>query len=622
MQIPRLHPDTVEDVKQRIDIVDVVSDYVVLRKQGRSGLVGLCPFHQEKTGSFTVNPTERFYHCFGCSASGDGIKFLMEIGKQSFAEVILDLARRYQVPIKTIENQDSSEFTAKLSIRDSLYEIMAVATTFYQNVLKQQQGQFALNYLLEQRKLSLDTIDSFGLGYAPSGWENLYRYLVESKRYPVSLVEQAGLIKPNKAATGYYDLFRERLMIPIKDLKGKVVAFGSRSLDGQEPKYLNSPESELFDKSKILYGLDRAKKSINQKDQAIVVEGYFDVISLHSAGVENVVASLGTAFSQDQLKQLLRFSQSKQIIFNFDTDQAGLAATQRALKEIEPEIYSGQVQAKILQIPQGKDPDEFLRSDPDALNEYLKIVHDAPIWLDWQIAQIIQDKDLDKSEHFQQISQEILQLIKKVESPNFRTNYIEKCAAILANGKERLIPIYVQNLQTQISQSSKKSTAIIPKSTAEHSLLERAEYYLLLIYLHFPQYRQSISDLLEKKEMAFTISTHRLLWCKIVEIDQDNYNQSLLESLQDYYLQETEEFKGVSNLFSLTEKERQDLFRIPELIEQSILALEQAHLEKYSQLCLQKFLKEQTDYYWQEFSQTKLKINELIEERQSLNKNI
>jgi len=622
MQIPRLHPDTVEEVKQRIDIVDVVSDYVVLRKRGRE-LVGLCPFHQEKTGSFTVNPTEHFYHCFGCSAGGDGIKFLMEIGKQSFAEVILDLARRYQVPIKTIEAQGSSEFTAKLSIRDSLYEIMAVAMTFYQNVLKQQQGQFALDYLLEQRKLSLDTIDSFGLGYAPSGWENLYRYLVESKRYPVSLVEQAGLIKPNKAATGYFDLFRERLMIPIKDLKGKVVAFGSRSLDGQEPKYLNSPESELFDKSKILYGLDRAKKSINQKDQAIVVEGYFDVIALHSAGVENVVASLGTAFSQDQLKQLLRFSQSKQIIFNFDTDQAGLAATQRALKEIEPEIYSGQVQAKILQIPQGKDPDEFLRSDPDALNEYLKIVHDAPIWLDWQITQIIQDKDLDKSEHFQQISQEILQLIKKLESPNLRTNYIEKCAAILANGKERLIPIYVQNLQTQINQSSKKSPAIIPQANAEHSLLERAEYYLLLIYLHFPQYRQSISDLLEKKEMAFTISTHRLLWCKIVEIDQDNnYNQSLLESLQDYYLQEPEEFKGISNLFSLTEKERQDLFKIPELIEQSILALEQAHLEKYSQLCLQKFLKEQTDYYWQEISQTKLKINELIAQRQSLNKNI
>ena len=629
MQIPRLHPDTVEEVKQRIDIVDIVSDYVVLRKQGRN-LAGLCPFHQEKTGSFTVNPIDHVYHCFGCAAGGDAIKFLMEIGKQSFAEVILDLANRYQVPIKTVEVQDSREISSKLSIRDSLYEVMAVAVTFYQNALKQPQGQIALDYLLRQRQLNLETIESFGLGYAPGGWENLYRYLVESKHYPVALVEKAGLIKSRQAASGYYDLFRERLMIPIKDLKGRAIAFGSRSLGSQEPKYLNSPDTDLFDKSKVLFALDRAKKSISQKDQAIVVEGYFDVIALHSAGIENVVAVLGTSFSLDQLNQLLRFSNSKEILFNFDTDQAGISAIQRALKEIEPLIYSEkiQVKAKVLQLPHGKDPDEFLRSDPDAVNEYLKIVQDAPSWLDWQITQLIQGKDLDKSEHFQQISQGISQLLGKLENSNMRTNYIEKCAEILANGKERLIPVYVQNLQAQIRQSPKKSPTVISKSN-EHSLLERAEYFLLLNYLHYPQYRQNISDLLDEKEIAFTIAKHRSLWHKIVELNQySDYGQSLLESLRDYYLQQKEEFLEVSDLFSLTEKEYEDSFRIAELIEQSIVALEQAHLEIYRQLCLQRWQNSSImpngdpSYFLQEYYQTQTKILELIKHSKSFNKNI
>ena len=341
MNFPRLHPDTIEEVKEKIDIYDIVSDYVVLKKRGQNH-VGLCPFHQEKTPRFTVNQSKQMYYCFGCGEGGNGIKFLMEIGQQSFSQVVLELANRYQVPLKTLEPEKRQEVQKELSLKEQLYEIVAVTSNFFEHALRETLGENALNYLIEKRKLQPETIQKFNLGYAPSGWETLYRYLVEQKRYPIALVEEAGLIKPRKKGNGYYDTFRDRLMIPIKDIQGRVIAFGGRSLTDDEPKYLNSPETPLFNKGKTLFALDQAKSSIRSFDKVIVVEGYFDAIALHSAGITNTVASLGTAFSESQLKQLLRYSDSKEVIFNFDADQAGIKATERAIKEIESLIYSGQ----------------------------------------------------------------------------------------------------------------------------------------------------------------------------------------------------------------------------------------------------------------------------------------
>jgi len=633
MQIPRLHPDTIDEVKQRVDIVDIISDQVILRKQGRN-LIGLCPFHQEKTPSFSVSPDEGVYYCFGCTAGGDGIKFLMEIGKQSFQEVILELGKRYQVPIKTLETGHSVEFIKKLNLKDSLYEIMAVAMNYYQHILKQEQGQAALKYVLETRKLSIETVENFQLGYAPSGWDNLYRYLVESKRYQPKLIEQAGLAKSRKSGDGYYDIFRERLIIPIKDTQGRVVAFGSRSLNGEEPKYLNSPDTPIFDKSKILFALDKAKKTITQKDQAIIVEGYFDAITLHSVGISNTVAVMGTAFNQDQVNQLLRYSQSKQLIFNFDADKAGVAATQRAIKEIESLIFAGQIQVKILHLPSGKDADDFLRDTPDGLQAYLSNAQKAPLWLDWQISQLTNGKNLGQSEDFQQVSQSMVGMINKIENAELQTYYIEKCANILANNKDRLIPNYIQNLIGQIKQTNgtykaqQISQNLSFKVDSEHSLLERAEYFLLLIYLHCPDYRQNVRESLEFKEMAFTLAHHRALWQAILDIEQDSYlNQNLQESLQDYYFTKLEEFKLVAHIFTLTEKNKQDLHRIPDLIEQSIVALEQTHLEKYRQLCLEKWKSLGNDqqnisqFYMQEFYQTQEKISHLVKRSIAINSN-
>lgn len=229
LQIPRLHPNTIEEVKQRADIVDVISEHVVLRKGGK-GFVGLCPFHNEKTPSFSVSPTKQMYYCFGCNAGGDAIKFLMELGKRPFGEVVLDLARRYQVSVQTLEPEQRQELQLKLSLREQLYEILAIAAQFYQHALRQSQGQLALEYLQSSRQLSSETIQQFQLGYAPASWETLYRYLVEQKRYSVQLVEQAGLIRRRQSGDGYYDYFRDRLIIPIHDIQGRVIGFGGRAL--------------------------------------------------------------------------------------------------------------------------------------------------------------------------------------------------------------------------------------------------------------------------------------------------------------------------------------------------------------------------------------------------------
>ncbi len=305
MNIPRLHPNTIEEVKAKVDIVDVVGEHVVLKKRGKDYL-GSCPFHQEKSPSFSVSPTKQMYYCFGCQAGGNAINFMMELGKQSFTEVVLDLARRYQVPVQTLEPEQRQELQRKLSQREQLYEILAITANFYQHALNQPQGEKALSYLKIDRAFSDETIQGFKLGYSPSGWETLANYLIEQKHFPPQAIVAAGLIIPRKDEASYYDRFRDRLMIPICDLRGRVIGFGGRTLSDEQPKYLNSPETELFDKGNTLYGLDRAKDSISKTDRAVVVEGYFDVIALHAAGITSAVAALGTALSLAQVKQLVK----------------------------------------------------------------------------------------------------------------------------------------------------------------------------------------------------------------------------------------------------------------------------------------------------------------------------
>lgn len=640
MKVPRIHPDTIDEVQQRVDIVDVISEHIVLRKRGKDFL-GLCPFHNEKSPSFSVSQDKQLYYCFGCGAGGNAYKFLMEIGKQSFAEVVLDLARRYQVEVKTVEPEQRQEIQRQLTIREELYRILAVTSSFYQHALHQSQGEFALDYVKNKRQLETATISKFQLGYAPAGWETLYRYLVEQKRYPVNFVEQAGLIKPRKTGGGYYDTFRDRLMIPIMDIQGRIIGFGSRSLkDEDQPKYLNSPETPLFDKSKTLFALDQAKTHISQADYGVVVEGYFDAIALHEAGIGNVVASLGTAFTQNQLKQLLRFAPSKQVILNFDADNAGKKATERAIAEVENLVYGGLVQLRILNLPGGKDADEFIKSREDGAVVYYQALETAPLWLDWLISRLTSGKDLKAADEFQQVGAGMIKLLNKLQDANQRNHYLTHCAELLSQGDTRLMLQNLATLKSQIKSSRPKNNRNSGKSdknnsrsaksdfmiasTPESELLEQAEALLLRIYIHYGRYREQIIEQLEARDLLFTLAPHRFLWQQIITIETDlskptldNANP-LLSELHNCCLDFPPKMKSLTQLFHLDEKTQEDVFRADIRVAEAIASLEQVNYQKRQIYCTEQLKnldpvsdKKLMEYYYQEIQSAVLKIRRL-----------
>jgi DNA primase len=584
MDVPRLHPDTIAEVKRRADIVEVVSEQVVLKKQGKD-FVGLCPFHDDKSPSFTVSPGKQFYYCFSCGAGGNAIKFMMELGKRSFSDVVLDLARKYQVPVQTLNVEDRQEFQRQLSLREQLYEILALAARFFEHALYQTVGQEALAYLESQRHLSRETIQQFQLGYAPAGWETLYGYLVEQKHYPAELVEKAGLIVPRKQGSGYYDRFRQRLMIPIHDLQGRVVGFGGRALGQEEPKYLNSPETELFDKGKLLYGLDKARGAIAKQDQAIIVEGYFDVIALHAAGVTHAVASLGTALSLHQVKQLLRYTESKRIVLNFDADRAGNQAAERAVGEVADLAYRGDLQLRILTIPSGKDPDEFLRLH--SASAYRQLLEQAPLWLDWQLQRAIAGVNLAQADQFQQATQAMVKLLGNLPNAALRTHYIHQCAEWLSQGDARLMIRLEEDLRQQVRGERWHGRAQKWQTQHDRTLLSEAEAQLLRLYLHYPTQRSVIRQALEERDLEFSLTYHRFLWQLIRKLeattpllDKVEPETDLLAALQDCCTDFPDELARIYTLFQQDEKAQRDGARAELVIRATTAVLEQVQCEK------------------------------------------
>jgi DNA primase len=589
MNVPRLHPDTIAAVKDRADIYDVVSEHVVLKKQGKD-FVGFCPFHDDKRNpSFSVSPSKQFYYCFSCGAGGNAFKFLMEIGKRNFSEVVLDLAKKYQVPVKTLDADQRQELQRQISVREQLYEILAITSKFYEHALRQSVGKAALDYLLDDRKLSQVAIQQFQLGYAPAGWETIYHYLVEQKQYPVALVEQAGLLVSRKEGAGYYDRFRDRLMIPIHDSQGRVIGFGGRALGDEQPKYLNSPETELFDKGRTLFGLDQAKAAIAKQDQAIVVEGYFDVIALHAAGITHAVASLGTALSVNQVKQLVKFTESNQIIFNFDADRAGVQATQRVIGEADVEnlAYQGKLNLHVLNLPDGKDPDEFLKTH--APEEYKTLLQTAPLWLDWQIQQAIAQRDLKRPEQLQAATEAIVKLLGNLPNPTLRTYYIQKCAELLAQDNLRLVPQIEENLRLQVKGQRWHGRSAKWQTPGDRTRLEEAESLLLSMYLHAPQSRSRIVEILEERDLEFSNSHHRFLWHRILEIEATIPTQAefaaadapdLLGKLRDRCTEFPAEMASIYRLFELNEKASNDIQRGSLVIRAAAAVMEQVQCEK------------------------------------------
>ncbi len=346
--------DTIRRIKNTANIVDVISEYVVLKKAGRD-YKGLCPFHSEKTPSFTVSPEKQIFYCFGCHTGGNLFSFVMQHEGLSFPDAVRAVASRYSIEVPTSHLTPAQR--VQLSEKDKLYRVNQESMTFFHQALKDpQSGQRAMGYLVG-RGMTKKIIDGHQLGYSPNRWDGLLRYL-ENKRIEPSLIEKAGLVIPRKDGNGHYDRFRDRVMFPIFNLSQQVIGFGGRVMGDDLPKYLNSPETLIFNKGRGLYGIHKANRAARSTGRIFIVEGYFDVLAMHLYGIENCVATLGTALTPEHV-QLLKgmVGQSGQAYLVFDSDQAGIRAAKRSVAIFE----QGHLNARVLVLPTGHDPDTYLR---------------------------------------------------------------------------------------------------------------------------------------------------------------------------------------------------------------------------------------------------------------------
>jgi len=351
---PTIPEEKIDEIKDASDIVAVVGETVLLKKAGRN-YQGLCPFHAEKTPSFTVSPDKQMFYCFGCGEGGSVFSFLMKQQGLTFPEAVKVLAERAGIALPA--QRQSAEQNRRWQERDAILELNELAMGVYRKTLRRDPRAQAARDYLAHRGFQGEVLDAFQVGFAPAGWDNLTRYF-QRRGFELALAEKAGLVAQRRQGPGFYDRFRERIMFPIRDPRGKVVAFGGRVLDDSLPKYLNSPETVVYRKSRCLYGLDIAQSHCRTEERVYIVEGYLDVMALHQEGVRNAVGTLGTALTGDHVRMLKGYiGPSGRAILVFDSDEAGLKAAQRSIEIFAREL----VDARILVLPPGHDPDTFMR---------------------------------------------------------------------------------------------------------------------------------------------------------------------------------------------------------------------------------------------------------------------
>jgi DNA primase len=390
----------IQDLLHRLDIVDVVDRYVRLKRAG-ANYVACCPFHSEKTPSFTVSQTKQFYHCFGCGAHGTAIGFLMEYSGLGFVDAVKELAQTIGM---TVPEERSEHAQRRAEETEDLNGVLLTAARFYRTSLKD--APRAIEYL-KRRGVSGEVAKRFGVGYAPDGWQNLAGVFPD---YNAKALAAAGLVKQNEGRR--FDLFRDRIMFPIVDVRGNVIGFGGRVLDSGEPKYLNSPETPVFEKGRELYGLYQARRAIRDAGRVVVVEGYMDVVALAQHGVGYAVATLGTATTGLHVQKLLR--QSDEVVFCFDGDTAGRRAAWRALEVSLGELVDGK-QVRFLFLPQGDDPDTYVRAHGKAAFE--KLLDAAAPLSQFLLDELTARVDAHTAEGCAKLLQDARPLVKQVTAP-------------------------------------------------------------------------------------------------------------------------------------------------------------------------------------------------------------
>jgi len=417
MAIPE---NIIEQIQTRTDIVEVISRYIPLVKAGRN-YKAPCPFHHEKTPSFIVSPDKQIYHCFGCGAGGNVFSFMMKYENLEFPEVVEILAEKAQIKLPHFAGQ-KKELT---SLANQLYRINEFAVLFFQECLTRNQP--AKEYLVS-RGIGDEAIKKFKIGFAPDSWESLLSFF-QKKGVQGAILEKAGLAISNEKG-GYYDRFRKRLIFPISDLKERVLGFGGRVLDSSLPKYMNSPETYVYSKGRNLYGLNLSKESIKKEGYALIVEGYLDFIIPYQANVKNIVASLGTALTIDQVKLLKRFANT--VIMVYDPDEAGEAAS---LRNMDLFISEG-VNVYIAELPKGFDPDSYIRKF--GTDDFIKLTKSSKNLFDYKLAKLSLKLDIRTAHGKAAIANEMLPTISRIENAVLRSNLVKKLAESLSVDEESI----------------------------------------------------------------------------------------------------------------------------------------------------------------------------------------
>jgi DNA primase len=408
--------ELIDQIRDANDIVDLISEYVPLKKRGKN-YVGLCPFHTEEDPSFNVIPTKQIFYCFGCQEGGNVIHFLMKHEKLGFVEAVKLLAKRANIslPKKSFDREKTGQL-------DRLYYANQVANEYFQkNFYREIPGKKARQYL-NKRGFDPEIIKQFSLGYAPDDWEGFIRF-AKTKDMEMEVLNQAGLVVPRSESSGFYDRFRNRIIFPIFNLSGKVVGFGGRVLDDKdEPKYLNSPETPIYQKGKILYGLNFSKDEVRKKGSAVLVEGYVDLLSLYQAGIKNVVASSGTAFTPDQARLLSRYAEK--IYLLFDADTAGQSATFRSVDL----LFSEGVEVFVVSLPKGEDPDSFIKKF--GKEELAKKIEQAQTFIDFKRSSLPKDFEELSLKEQEKVIFDLAETAKKITDDVRRNLFVKKIGQV------------------------------------------------------------------------------------------------------------------------------------------------------------------------------------------------
>ena len=522
--------DLIEEVRMKNDIVDVISGYVRLQKKG-SSYFGLCPFHNEKSPSFSVSRSKQMYYCFGCGAGGNVFTFLMEYENLTFVEAVQLLAERAGVELPKMEY--SKEAKERADLKTTLLEINKAAAQYFYAQLKSEQGKTGYEYL-KRRELSDETIKAFGLGYSSKYSDDLYRYL-RSKGYSEDLIRQAGLISTDEK-NGVYDKFWNRVMFPIMDVNSRVIGFGGRVMGDAKPKYLNSPETPIFDKSRNLYGLNRARSS--RKPYFLLCEGYMDVIALHQAGFTNAVASLGTALTPGQASLIKRYV--REVYLTYDSDDAGTRAALRGI----PILKSAGISAKVIRMDPYKDPDEFIKNL--GAEEFERRIENARNGFLFSLEILERDYDMNSPEGKTAFFREAARKLIDFEDELERNNYIEAVARIYQINEESLKKLVTKTaVQDGLARPVER-----PRSSAEQKAAKKedagktAQKILLTWMLEEPRLFQVIEKYIHPED--FTEELFRT----VAELMYQQYEQGELNPAKILnHFTEEEEHREAASLF-------------------------------------------------------------------------